>query len=202
MNKQLFHGTMSVLVFLVVSSCAGNPESILRGTQQANAAQEQLVWVGRGESWVMEEGEWLRTPEQDYEFLVRQNRFDGFWESLKVQNRTHPEYNGLAGPADQQHLFRLVYGERDQSGRLPVTLTSSYGNGSGWSSADYRQAVLEFQAQGISSFAPYNTFRITQNYDYEAGLLVETVELFKRNEDGTESPYARIEERARIFRSY
>jgi hypothetical protein len=48
-------------------------------------------------------------------------------------------------------------------------------------------------------FQVNNTYRITQDYQYENGLLLETVELFKL-EDGKEIPFAKIEEKAHIFR--
>jgi hypothetical protein len=148
---------------------------------------------------VYEDGAWARTPEQDYQFMVRQNRYAGRWESLKVQNRTHPEYDGIAGPADQQHFFSIRYGDPDESGRLPTELVSTYGNGAGWTDGEYRRAVLEFEAAGVSRFAPYNRFRITQEYRYEEGMLLETVELYHVDKNGDETPFARIEEQARLF---
>jgi len=51
----------------------------------------------------------------------------------------------------------------------------------------------------VSSFAPFNTYRITQHYKYEEGALLETVELFKL-EKGNLTPFAKIEEEASIFR--
>ena len=45
---------------------------------------------------------------------------------------------------------------------------------------------------------PYNKFRITQNYDYEKGVLTETVELIKEK-DGKETPFMKNEETALIF---
>jgi len=60
--------------------------------------------------------------------------------------------------------------------------------------------MLEFEAEGVSRFAPYNRFRITQEYRYEAGELRETVELYKVDGDGREYPFARIDEEARMFR--
>jgi hypothetical protein len=142
---------------------------------------------------------WVRTPASDYEFLVRQNRFPDHWESLKVQNRTDPDYDGSAGPADQQHFFLIEYGRPNAEGNLPITLRSTYGDGTGLSDTEYRKAVIEFEAEGVSRFAPYNRFRITQHYLYEEGLLEETVELFKLKDDGTETPFVKVEERARIF---
>lgn len=50
----------------------------------------------------------------------------------------------------------------------------------------------------VSTFMPYNKFRITQYYDYEKGVLTETVELFKEK-DGKETPLMKNEETALIF---
>jgi hypothetical protein len=190
-------------VLVAMMGCVGAPDpSVLVGATAATPAEtpEQLVWVGTGTSWVFEDGEWLRTPEQDYEFLVRQNRYASRWESLKVQNRTHPAYDGTAGPADQQHFFAITFGEVGSDGRIATELASTYGDGGGWTDREYRHAVLEFEAEGVSRFAPYNRFRITQEYRYEEGELRENVELYKVDSDGREQPFARIEEEARMFR--
>lgn len=161
--------------------------------------KEQLVWVGTGTTYRWNGNDWQRTPESDYEFLVRQNRFPQHWESLKIQNRTHPDYDGSAGPADQQHFFLIEYGEPTGGGDLPITLSSTYGDGTGKSDREFREAVLEFDAAHVGRFAPYQRFRITQTYRYEVGLLEETVELFDETKEGNEIPFVRIEERARIL---
>jgi hypothetical protein len=197
-------GVMFGMAAIGLTGCAGTPDpSILAGATAgaSPAIEQQLVWVGTGTSYIWSDGEWIRTPGSDYEFLVRQNRFGDHWESLKVQNRTHPDYDGSAGPADQQHFFRIEYGAPTAEGDLPITLRSTYGDGHGVSDREYREAALEFEAVGVSRFAPYNRFRITQHYRYDEGVLDETVELFMLENDGTESPFAKIEERARIFTS-
>jgi hypothetical protein len=193
---------IAMVISLFIASCASMTEpSVLAATFKDDGAEaiSQLVWVGTGTTYIFEDGRWLRTPEQDYEFLVRQNRFENHWESLKVQNRIHPEYDGTAGPADQQHFFKISYGKPNESGQLPIILESTYGNGTGESDLQFHEAILEFEAEGVSSFAPYNRFRITQEYRYEEGLLLETVELFKLTKDGVELPFVKINESARIF---
>jgi len=50
----------------------------------------------------------------------------------------------------------------------------------------------------INKFIPYNKFRITQNYNYEEGVLTETVELIKEK-DGKETPFMKNEETALIY---
>jgi hypothetical protein len=191
----------AISVVLLVG-CAGSPDpSILAGSTMGvqPEMERQILWVGTGTSSIWRDGVWVRTPASDYEFLVRQNRFPDHWESLKVQNRTDPDYDGSAGPADQQHFFLIEYGRPNAEGNLPITLRSTYGDGTGLSDTEYRKAVIEFEAEGVSRFAPYNRFRITQHYLYEEGLLEETVELFKLKDDGTETPFVKVEERARIF---
>jgi hypothetical protein len=189
---------VAAVAVAVLAGCSTAPSIIAESS--TTPPVEQLVWVGTGTSWVFEDGEWLRTPEQDYEFLVRQSRYASRWESLKVQNRTHPAYDGTAGPADQQHFFAITFGEVGSDGRIATELASTYGDGGGWTDREYRHAVLEFEAEGVSRFAPYNRFRITQEYRYEEGELRETVELYKVDSDGREQPFARIEEEARMFR--
>ncbi|NBC29837.1 MAG: hypothetical protein GVY29_07580 [Spirochaetes bacterium] len=193
------HATLFAIavVALVATGCSTAP-SIVSNTEPASPV-EQLVWVGTGTSWVYADGQWVRTPEQDYRFMVRQNRYADRWESLKVQNRTHPDYDGTAGPADQQHSFTIRFGEARTDGTIPIELTSTYGNGTGWTDDEYWHAVLEFEAADVSRFAPYNRFRITQEYRYDEGVLLETVELFEVDQEGRETPFARIEEEARMF---
>lgn len=183
-----------------LASCAGSATpSILRGAMEPEADPgKQYIWVGKGTAWRYQGSDWVRVPSHDYQFLVRQNRFEDRWESLKIQNRTNEKYDGSAGPADQQHFFRIQYGTPAQDGTRPILLSSTYGDGTGRSDAAYRLQELEFDARGISSFAPYNRFRLRQEYRYEEGLLLETIELFKRGRDGKETPFMRFEERARM----
>lgn len=193
-------GIMALLV-AAMTGCAGTPApSVLPHHGVAETVPgSHLVWVGTGTSYRFSDVGWTRTPEQDYEFLVSQRRFAGHWESLKVQSRTHPEYDGAAGPADQTHFFRIEMGASDGADRAPVTLHSTYGDGTGCGTTDLAAFTLEFDAAGVSRFAPYNRFRITQRYLYMEGLLLETVELFKAESDGSETPFVRIEERATLF---
>lgn len=170
------------------------------GPAAAGEPLERWVWVGEGTAYRHAGGAWERTPTQDYAFLVRQDRYAGRWLSLKVQNRTHPGYDGRAGAADQQHAFAIEIAAPGPDGRLALGLRSTYGDGGGHGDAEFRHAVLEFLAAGVSRFAPYDRFRITQHYRYEEGRLDETVELFRLARDGSERPFAKIEERARLFR--
>ena len=82
---------------------------------------------------------------------------------------------------------------------MPVTVSSTYGDGLGTSGTDYEWALLEINAE-VSRLAPYNTIRIEQHYNYREGVLTETVLLLEVSDDGEEQPFVRIDERARIFR--
>lgn len=57
---------------------------------------------------------------------------------------------------------------------------------------------MEFDARGISRFAPFNRYRIAQQYRYEEGELLEVVKLFKRK-GTTDTPFMRSEERAGLL---
>ncbi len=182
-----------------LASCAGTIEGSILSEGTQDGANERIVWVGTGVTFRYKGGEWVRTPSQDYDFLVRQFRYETHWESLKIQNRTHEEYDGSAGPADQQHFFFIEYDLGSTGDNYGITLRSSYGAGEGISSKDFTRAVLELDAEGVHRLAPYNRFRITQEYDYDEGRLFEIVELFDLNEDGNELPFVRIEERAVMY---
>jgi hypothetical protein len=45
---------------------------------------------------------------------------------------------------------------------------------------------------------PYNKIKISQQYNYEAGLLTETVELLKEK-NGVDKPFMKNEEKAFIY---
>ena len=194
-------GVVVIAALVILGACTTGRESVLSlsGGGTPRVADEEFFWAGTGAAYVFEQDEWLRTPSQDYVFHVYQRRFADRWESQKVQNRFHSDYDGSAGPADQQHVFVLDLGNADETGTVPVELTSSYGSGSGITDREFRRATLEFDAAGASRWAPYNRFRIEQVYDYEGGRLNEEVLLFKRLPDGTEEPFVRIVEEARLF---
>ncbi|HLP31248.1 MAG TPA: hypothetical protein VK150_07790, partial [Geothrix sp.] len=80
---------------------------------------------------------------------------------------------------------------------LASQLASTLGEGAGRSDREFREQSLELTAAGVGHFSPYTHFRIVQQYRYEEGMLVETVELFRRR-DGKEEPFMRMEERAHI----
>ena len=50
----------------------------------------------------------------------------------------------------------------------------------------------------ISKYTPFNKMKISQNYNYEEGLLTETVELYK-DKDGKITPFSKMEETAVFY---
>lgn len=171
--------TLLLAALLALPACGGSAPWI---PLQAAAAPEPdltLVWVGRGECERFEDGAWVRRPEFDYDFSVEQRRSGDRWQSVKSMRRHHPDYDGSAGDRTQTWFFRLDLGAASAGGQVPVTLTSSLGDGEGSADRDFRHARLGFSAAGVSSLAPFDRYEITQHYDYEAGRLTETVELAK-----------------------
>ncbi|MBA4263941.1 MAG: hypothetical protein C0453_02570 [Comamonadaceae bacterium] len=144
------------------------------------------------------DGAGQRAPNHDYEFSVTQRRYGDRWESIKVQHRRHPEYDGSAGARDQVHYFKIELPASGASPEVAFGLRSSFGEGSGRIDPEFRAGAMEFDARGISRFAPFNRYRIAQQYRYEEGELLEVVKLFKRK-GTTDTPFMRSEERAGLL---
>ena len=177
--------------------CAAAPRTPLdlrEGTRPAPEAT--LAWVGHGEAERLEGGRWVRIPTFDYEFTVLQHRYQDRWESVKTLRRLHPGYDGSAGPREQVMAFRVDYGPA-AAGQVASRITSSLGDGRGTTDPEFRRAVIVLGAE-VSRFAPFDTYRITQDYRYEEGRLVETVELLGHGPDG-ERPWVRNHEEATLF---
>lgn len=156
-----------------------------------------LVWVGRGEAERLVDGVWRRAPEFDYDFSVQQVRYGDRWSSVKSMRRRHPDYDGSAGPRAQTYFFQIGYQPAGADGRVKANILSTLGQGHGHADVEFRESVLEIRAD-ISALAPFDTYRITQQYGYEAGELRETVELLDHDGD-REVPWVRNHEVARLF---
>lgn len=179
------------------SACAGAVEGALPPREGAPPPSDTtLVWVGYGEAERLEEGVWQRRPEFDYEFTVEQRRNADHWESVKHMRRRHPAYDGSAGPRELTYHFRLDLAAVDAQGRVPMSITSSLGPGEGHADREFREASLVFHPD-ISSFAPFDTYRIAQTYAYEKGQLEETVSL-----DKGASHWVRNKEKATLFAAH
>lgn len=179
------------------AACAGPTSGALPLREGAPPpADATLVWVGYGEAERLEDGAWRRHAEFDYEFTVEQRRYTDHWESVKHMRRRHPAYDGSAGPREQTLHFRLDLAAVDGRGHVPVRIDSSLGPGEGDADREFRTATLVFHPD-VSSFAPFDTYRIEQTYAYERGVLEETVSL-----DKGADPWVRNREKATLFAAH
>ena len=140
-----------------------------------------LAWVGTGTAEARRGDGWARQPAQDYEFAVVQRRFREHWESVKMMNRRHPDYDGSAGARDQVHFFRLGF-SRGENGDLALALDSSMGAGRGHADAGLRsfEFTLDIAAPALARrFMPFDRLAFTQRYAYDAARLEETITLTK-----------------------
>jgi hypothetical protein len=156
-----------------------------------------IVWNGISEAYRFENGNWVRAANYDYQFDVIQKRYDKQWRSIKSLHRIHPDYDGKAGQRDQTMFFDLHFskGERND---VKAEILSSLGNGSGITNKEFRAAELNINVEKAGMFMPYNKIRIAQRYDYEQGMLTETVELIKVK-GGRETPFMKNEEKASFY---
>lgn len=195
--------TLSKLTWLslfgILTSCSTSEKVIIPRSKTLPNVEDNyaLVWVGNGSSYQFIDGKYVRNESNDYSFEVVQRRYNNAWKSVKNMHRIHPEYDGKAGNREQTMFFAIDFTE-NQNGHITSSINSSLGTGFGTSDDEFREQTIQFSVDGISSFAPYNTMRITQHYQYEKGILLETVELFKLI-DNVETPFAMIEEKAYIF---
>lgn len=155
-----------------------------------------VVWVGEARAERLTDGKWVRVPAFDYEFTVENRRWADHWESVKHLRRRHPDYDGSAGPREQTLFFRLDLGAVAGDGRVPLALTTTLGPGAGKADREFRTATLVMHPD-VSSFAPFDTYRIEQRYLYEEGRLEETVSL-----DKGDKPWVRNLERATLFAAH
>ena len=82
--------------------------------------------------------------------------------------------------------------------RISFTADTLLGKGTGYSDSEFNNLIVELMPKCISTFASFNTYRITQSYQYEEGFLKESIEIFKKK-SGREEPFMKIEEEAMIF---
>jgi hypothetical protein len=93
------------LLFSLAGCATSQPWMPLAATRPT--PEVTLVWVGHGECERMEDGQWVRRPELDYDFSVEQRRMGDHWESVKSMRRLHPDYDGVAGDRAQTYFFAL-----------------------------------------------------------------------------------------------
>ncbi len=199
MKTSLFSFPLAVLTLLAGSTVAcGGPVGGVLPTREGPPAPSELtlVWVGYGEAERLDEGAWKRVPAFDYELTVEQRRYADHWESVKHMRRRHPQYDGSAGPREQTLYFRVDLGAVEPSGEVPVRIVSTLGSGAGRADRTFRSSRLVFRAD-VSSFAPFDTYRIDQRYAYDEGKLEELVSL-----DKGAVPWVRNHEVATLFASH
>lgn len=178
-------------------SCSNTSKVIVPLSLQANIeGTYTIIWNGTSKAFRHVEGQWKRAESYDYVFDVVQKRYPTTWKSVKNLHRLHPDYDGRAGKRSQSMYFEVAY--ELAKADLKSQITSSIGAGEGTSDREFRTQVLNFELSGISSFAPYSHMRITQDYNYESGLLKEVVELFKLK-NGAEIPFMKNEETAYFY---
>ena len=180
----------------VLGACGGMVEVAAPLGEEVGPTDAVLVWVGRGEAERFERGAWVRDARFDYEFSVEQRRHAGRWRSFKTMRRSHPDYDGSAGPREQVLWFAIDF-QTGAAGEVGGVVRSRLGDGEVVSDAEFRRSELVIRPE-ISSQAPFDTYRIKQHYRYEDGLLEETVELVKLG-DGAERPWVRNTERATLY---
>jgi hypothetical protein len=188
---------LSTIAFLWLSGCGVTKNAIIPLSSKLTIEDTYtIIWNGTSEAYRFTNDKWERDESYDYQFDVIQKRYDNQWKSIKSLHRRNPNYDGKAGDRDQTMYFELKYSLKDQ--KIISELTSSLGNGTGITDKEFRNQTLDFNVDGISKYAPYDHFRITQEYKYEQGVLEETVFLYKLK-DGKEIPFMKNLERAYFY---
>lgn len=189
---------ISALTATILSSCSSSQKAVIPFSNTVELDDTYtIIWNGTSKAYRYDDGKWLRAEQYDYHFNVVQKRYDNQWKSVKTLHRVHPDYDGKAGERDQTMYFEVGY-NNPVNGKVEAIIKSSLGNGTGTTDLEFRQSVLTMYVPNASRFMPYNKFRITQHYQYEKGLLTETVELIKEK-DGKETPFMKNEETALIY---
>ncbi|OJJ23593.1 hypothetical protein BKI52_04320 [marine bacterium AO1-C] len=190
---------LSLILLVLASACSTSSKVTVPVSRALPTTQDNytIAWLGNSEAYRYIDGKYQRDASYDYTFSVIQRRYGNTWKSIKDLHRIHPDYDGKAGERDQTMFFGIDFQQSSQG--ITSAIQSSLGKGSGKSDKEFREQSFVLKFENISSFAPYNTMRITQHYQYEKGILLETVELYKvKNEK--EVPFMKMEEKAEIFR--
>jgi len=181
------------------TSCSNSKTITVPLSQEAKIEDTYtIIWNGVSNAYRYVDGQWKRDETYDYVFDVIQKRYDNEWKSTKSLHRLHPDYDGRAGNRDQSMYFELKYAKGASEKLLHSDIFSSLGTGMGKSDTEFREQQFTLNLTDVSSFSPYNKIRITQHYQYEAGLLTETVELLKEKK-GQDSPFMKMEEKAFFY---
>lgn len=201
MKKIIFAlGTVALL-----SACSSIQKTAIVPTNPKTDFEDTytIIWNGKSEAYMYENGEYVRNETYDYVFSVIQKRYDNVWKSTKTLHRNHPNYDYRGGQRSQTMYFRVTYAMNMDS-TLSSKFHTSLGEGKGTSDIEFRKQNLVIDLNqknpyyNISKFTPFNKMKITQNYNYEEGILTETVELYKEK-DGKITPFSKMEETAYFY---
>jgi hypothetical protein len=163
-----------------------------------------IIWNGKSEAYMYVDGQYVRNETYDYVFNVIQKRYDNTWKSTKTLHRNHPNYDYRGGQRSQTMYFEINYSQFEKQVKLKSTLHTSLGEGNGFSDLEFREQNLIIDLNqnnpyyNISKYTPFNKMKITQHYNYEEGVLTETVELYKEK-DGKITPFSKMEETAVFY---
>jgi len=201
MKKLIF--TISAVALL--SACSTVNKTAIVPTTPKSAFEDTytIVWNGKSEAYIYVNGAYVRNETYDYVFNVIQKRYDNEWKSTKTLHRNHPNYDFRGGQRSQTMYFEVIYAMSGNN-MLASTLKTSLGNGTGTSDMEFRKQSLVIDLNqknpyyNISKYTPFNKMKITQNYNYEEGVLTETVELYKEK-NGNITPFSKMEETAYFY---
>lgn len=194
--KKLSQLFAAVFLFSLVSCSASKP--VIPFTPKAEIEDTYtIIWNGSSQAYRYTDGAWVRAESYDYIFDVVQKRYDNQWKSVKNMHRVHPEYDGKAGDRNQTMYFELAYNNLKDN-KVVSVISSSLGDGVGTSDKEFREQQLIMYPKDASMFMPYNKIKITQHYNYEQGILTETVELLKEK-NGQDTPFMKNEEKAYFY---
>jgi hypothetical protein len=187
---------LAVLCGVLLSGCASSRSALPLTENLQQKPDEIVLYAGIGEAYRFMDKQWQRMPSYDYEFNIVQKRYTDRWETIKEIHRRHPEYDGRAGARDYTLYFAVK--KRDAGEGYALEVESSWGRGQGTADKSMKHVRFEFSPENISRFAGFNSYRITQQFRYDEGRILETVELFKQ-EEAREVPFMMMKEEAGIF---
>jgi hypothetical protein len=188
----------AVILSLILFSCSGTEKIIIPLTDHAIIEDAYtIIWNGSSQAFRYTDNNWVRDEKYDYVFDVVQKRYKNQWKSVKNMHRLHTAYDGKAGNRDQTMYFELAY-KAIKGTQVISDIHSSLGEGNGTSDEEFREQTFVINMNDTGMFVTYNKIKITQHYNYEEGVLTETVELLKEK-DGVMTPFMKNEEKAYFY---
>ena len=163
-----------------------------------HAVLSSQVFVGYAQAFRFIQGNGVRDPGYDYEFLVLEKRFPDRWETINEVHRRDPRYDGRAGSRDQTFYF-VSRTSPSAGGGLDLSVEGTLGIGKGHEEPGGAGFLVELTPAERGWFVPFDTIRIRQTREATRGRFEETVDLFSRK-DGREIPFMRMWEEGVIYR--